>query len=166
MKIPLCILLGLSLILLACSAGPVAEIGDRVTVEYEATFANGSLYEKSSDYDMPVTFNIGNREVLVGLEKAVLGMHEDESIHILLSPEAAYGLHDPEQVELIPLEEFPNMSRLRVGMVLAATSRETGESVEGKIINVTSEGIVVDFNHPMAGESLWMDITMKKIVKG
>lgn len=152
--------------MLACSAGPVAEIGDRVTVEYEATFANGSLYEKSSDYDMPVTFNIGNREVLVGLEKAVLGMHEDESIHILLSPEAAYGLHDPEQVELIPLEEFPNMSRLRVGMVLAATSRETGESVEGKIINVTSEGIVVDFNHPMAGESLWMDITMKKIVKG
>ena len=72
MKIPLCILLGLSLILLACSAGPVAEIGDRVTVEYEATFANGSLYEKSSDYDMPVTFNIGNREVLVGLEKKIL----------------------------------------------------------------------------------------------
>lgn len=158
--------MALSLLLLACSQGPVAEIGDKVTVEYEAILANGSLYEKSSDYDIPVTFTIGNHEVLVGLEKAVLGMHEEESIHILLSPEAAYGLYDPEKVELIPLEEFPNWSKVRLGMILPAKNRETGESIEGKIINATPEGIVIDFNHPMAGESLWVDITVKEIVKG
>ena len=99
----LLLLLAMSFFLFACSKpiGPTAEIGDRVTVEYEATFANGSTYDTSDNYDVPVTFTIGNKEVLVGLEKAVLGMHEEESIHILLSPEAAYGLHAPEKVEFI-----------------------------------------------------------------
>lgn len=161
-------LIVLSLILLACSKplAPTAEIGDLVTVEYKATLADGSLFDQSKDYDDPITFTIGNREVLTGLERTVIGMHAGEQKKVLLSPEAAYGLLDPDKIEIIPLEEFPNWSKVRIGMNLPAKDRSTGEGVEGTIINVTPEGIVVDFNHPLAGESLWMDITVKEVVKG
>ncbi len=162
------LLIVLSVFLLSCSKplGPVAEIGDLVTIEYESRYANGSLFDRSADYDVPITFTIGTKEVFPGIERAVMGMRPGERKEVLLSPEAAYGLPDSEKIELIPLEDFPNWSKIRVGMTLPARDRTTGEEVSGKIINVTPEGIMVDFNHPLAGESLWMDVTVKKIVKG
>ena len=161
------LLIVLSVLLVACSKplGPAAEIGNLVTVEYTATLADGSLFDQSKDYDEPVTFTIGNQEVLAGLEKTVIGMHQGEQKKVLLSPEAAYGLSDPQKIELIPLDNFPSGSHLRVGMSLPAKDRATGEEVQGRVINVSNEGILVDFNHPMAGESLWMDVTVKEIVK-
>lgn len=158
----------LSLFLIACSKplGPVAEIGDLVTIEYKATFADGSLFDRSEDYDEPVTFTIGNREVLIGLERTVIGMRQGETKKVLLAPEAAYGLDDLDKIELIPLEEFPEGSHLRVGMSLPAKDRSNGEQIQGTIINITSEGVLVDFNHPLAGESLWMEIMVKDVMKG
>lgn len=168
MKKTLLLVLATTLFLFACSqpSGPAADIGDLVTIEYEATFADGSLFDRSADYDEPVTFTIGNKEVLIGLERTVIGMRKGETKKVLLAPEAAYGLDNPDKIELILLEEFPEGSHLRVGMNLPARDRSTGESVEGKIINVTSEGVLVDFNDPLAGESLWMEITVKEVVKG
>lgn len=157
----------ITVFLVACSTptGPAAEIGDLVTIEYESRYANGSLFDSSADYDVPVTFTIGSREVFPGIERTVIGMHQGERKEVLLSPETAYGLPDPDKIDLIPLEDFPNWSKVRIGMILPAKDRSTGEPVQGRIINLTSEGVLVDFNHPLAGESLWMDITVKEIVK-
>ncbi|MEK6950641.1 MAG: peptidylprolyl isomerase [Nanoarchaeota archaeon] len=161
----------LSIITLVSCAGkfprsnlPLAEFGDRITVEYEVRFANNTVYDRSQDYDVPVSFTIGEREVLPGLEKAVLGMKPGEKKKVLLSPEAAYGLHDLAKVELIPLEEFPNWSRIRIGMLLPARGPE-GEEVEGRVIAVSPEGVTVDFNHPLAGESLWLDFIVVEVMK-
>ncbi len=168
MKTILVWLVVISVVLVACSKplGPAADMGDLVTVEYEATLADGSLFDSSQDYDVPVTFTVGKQEVLPGLEAAVIGMHAGEQKKVLLSPESAYGLPNPEKIELIPLEEFPNRAHLRIGMNLSARDTQTGEQIQGKVIAVTPEGITVDFNHPMAGKSLWMEITVKKIVNG
>lgn len=162
------LLIVLSLLLVACSKpiGPVAEIGDKVTIEYESKYANGSIFDRSADYDVPVTFTIGNKEVFPGIERTAIGMHKGETKKVLLTPEAAYGLDNPNKIELIPLEEFPRGSKVRIGMNLPATDRSTGEIVQGRIINVTPDGILVDFNNPLAGESLWMKVTVKEVVKG
>jgi|SRR3989338_3507022 len=161
-------LLVISVVLVACSKplGPAADLGDLVTVEYEATLADGSLFDSSQDYDVPVTFTVGKQEVLPGLETAVIGMHAGEQKKILLTPESAYGMPTPDKIELIPLEEFPNWAQLRIGMNLSAGDMQTGEQIQGKVITITPEGITVDFNHPLAGKSLWLEITVKKIVKG
>lgn len=161
----------MSIFLLACAGKfprtplPIAEPGDKITIEYEATFANGSLFDRSADYDVPVTFTLGQREVFPGIEKTVLGMKSGEKKKVLLTPEAAYGVHDPAKVELISLEEFPGGFHLRKGMLLPAKSVE-GESVQGKVIDVSPEGVTVDFNHPLAGESLWMEVKVVEVVKG
>ena len=157
MKKAIILLIVLSLFLLACSKpiGPAAEIGDLVTVEYTATLADGSLFDQSKDYDK-----------LYNFEKNELGMHKGEQKKVLLSPETAYGLSNPQKIELIPLDNFPSGSRLRVGMSLPAKDSSNGEQVQGRIMNITEEGVLVDFNHPMAGESLWMDVKVKNIVKG
>ena len=161
------IIVVLSLFLLACSAakGPGAEIGDTVIINYEIRFANNSMYDRSIDYDTPIKFTIGKHEILPGLEKAVLGMRRGEEKKVLLSPEAAYGQPDPDKVERISLQEFAAGSRLRLGMRLPARDQTTGREVEGKIINISQSGIIVDFNNPLAGEPLWMDVTVKEVIK-
>lgn len=155
------------ILLLSCKAPGqrIVEVGDLVTVEYEVRLADGTVYDRPQDYDNSISFTVGRREVLQGLEKAVLGLKPGEKKKVLLTPESAYGIHDPAKVELIPLEEFPSGFHLREGMLLPANSRE-GESVQGKVLDISPEGVIVDFNHPLAGESLWMEIRVKEIVKG
>ena len=151
----------LSVLLVSCSFQTVQE-GDRVTVEYVATLADGTLFESSSDYDIPITFVVGEGQVLKGLENAVLGMKESEHKKVLLRPEEAYGFPDRTKIEMMPLESFPSGTRLRKGMVLPYKN-EQNQEVFGTVREITGEGVVMDFNHLLAGQSLWFNVTVVRV---
>src|SRR3989338_1418850 len=102
----------LNILLVSCSLQKVQE-GDTVTVEYVATLADGRLFESSSDYDIPVTFQVGEHQVLLGLENAVLGMKEGEQKKVLLRQEDAYGFPDKTKMQMMPLDTFPSGTHLK-----------------------------------------------------
>ena len=151
----------LSVLLVSCSFQTVQE-GDTVSVEYVATLADGTLFESSADYDIPITFVIGEGQVLKGLENAVLGMKEGEHKKVLLRPAEAYGFPDRTKIEMMPLETFPSGTHLRKGMVLPYIDDQNQE-VFGTVREITAEGVVIDFNHPLVGQSLWFNVTLVKI---
>ncbi len=156
----------MAIFLLACSKplGPAAEIGDKVTIEYTAKLNDGTIFERSADYPDPITFIVGQREVLPGLEKAVVGMHIGEEKNFILAPEAAFGLRDQDLVRKVSLEELPHGQPLREGMVLTVNVAN-GKQQMVTILKITSEGALLDFNHPLAGEALWIDMKVADIVK-
>ena len=167
MKTRFLLVVAFSLLLLACSEikGPAAEIGDTVTISYESHYINGSIFDRSADYSVPVTFTIGKKEVFPGIEQSVMGMHQGEEKNIMLTPEAAYGPHDSDKVEQISLDELSAGSHLRIGTTISATDKVTGKEVSGRIINISQRGVIIDFNHPLAGQPLLMDIIVKNIMK-
>ena len=70
--------------------GEVAETGKIVTIHYRGFLNKGELFRSSYDDGQPISFRIGKREVVAGLEKGVVGMRVGGKRRIRVSPHLAY----------------------------------------------------------------------------
>lgn len=71
--------------------GPMAVLGDTVSVHYEGTLKDGSKFDSSYDRDMPFEFTLGNQEVIAGWEQGVNGMKVGEERILRIPSALAYG---------------------------------------------------------------------------
>ena len=71
--------------------GPVALWGDEVTVHYVMSNLKGELLESSYEYEHPVTFKIGNNEMLPAIEEAVMTMSKGSKVSLVSPSALAFG---------------------------------------------------------------------------
>lgn len=136
---------------------------DYVAVTYEGMLKNGEIFESSDDIG-PLTFKVGSNNVMAGFEKGVLGMAENETKTIILTPEEAYGHKDSNLVHTIDRKNFKG-KEIKVGTVLGMTMSKDGQEhqIPATVIAVMNNKIKVDFNHPLAGQELTYQITLQTI---
>ncbi len=132
--------------------------GDTVRVHYTGTLDDGTEFDTSTDRD-PIAFMIGGGQVLPGFENALVGMTEGETKSITLSPEDAYGPHDPELLHAVERERIPDEIDLKVGALLQAGDAQSNE-ITLRVVEVSDEMATLDANHPLAGETLTFELTM------
>lgn len=135
------------------SSGQVVLTGSNVTVSYTGWIRNHTFNTNT------VNFIVGEEEVIKGLESGVLGMHLGEVKNITIPSTLAYGSYDEELIYGVPIEFFEsnNVSLPYIGEEVMIND------LEGLVINVTDEYVVVDTNHPLAGEELNMTIKVLSI---
>lgn len=137
------------------------QLNDQVTLHYKGTLANGELFDTSFG-GQPLTFNVGQGEVIPGFEKAVVGMGVDESKQFTIPSLEAYGLVDESLIHRVSRTEFPEHINPEEGMRLVS-NLEDGNQVPITITKVTADSITIDANHPLAGKDLTFDITIVSI---
>jgi FKBP-type peptidyl-prolyl cis-trans isomerase len=74
--------------------GPAAKTGDRVTVHYTGTFADGRKFDSSLDRGEPFAFTIGAGGVIEGWEQGVVGMQAGGTRKLIIPPALGYGPND------------------------------------------------------------------------
>ena len=139
-----------------------AEKGSEVTVHYTGTLDDKSVFDTSEDRD-PLSFTIGDGNLIAGFEDAVLGMKEGETKSIVLTPEEAYGPYRDELIIQVEREELP-IDDPEVGSMLQSSVQ--GEVVHFTIVEMDDSHVTLDANHPLAGEALHFDITLVKVANG
>ncbi len=135
--------------------------GDTVTVEYTGKLEDGTVFDTSRDKD-PISFTIGDEEVIPGFEEAVVGMETGESKSATLPPDEAYGPRSDEMVFTVPSSELPEDLDPEVGDRLEVQSRE-GQTFPAVVAEIEGEQVTIDANHPLAGEELTFEIELKSI---
>jgi FKBP-type peptidyl-prolyl cis-trans isomerase 2 len=131
-----------------------AQPGDRVSVHYVKRSENGGVV--SSRGRAPVVLTVGTEHRrLPGLATALVGRHAGERIRLLVPPEQAYGLPRPERVRRLPRARFPKGHGLTVGSRVYVAGRNGPRLV--RIVAVRDDGVVVDANHPWAGQSVKLE---------
>jgi len=55
-------------------AGEVAKKGDNVSIEYEGSLDDGTVFDSSKKHGEPLEFIVGSGRVIPGFDKAVTGM--------------------------------------------------------------------------------------------
>jgi|TARA_B100001093_G_scaffold520081_1_gene612552 FKBP-type peptidyl-prolyl cis-trans isomerase SlyD len=103
-------------------------------------------------------FMVGENQVLVSLEKALLGMKKGDSFAFRLSVDEAYGEEDEEAFVEVPKSAFIvdgelDESVFEEGEVVPMET-EDGEEVIGVVAEVRLNSVIVDFNHPFAAMNL------------
>lgn len=133
----------------------IVETGDKVKVEYKGTFENGEEFDSSAKFGEPLEFTAGKGEMIKGFDNAVIGMRLNDEKTITLKPEEAYGSRDESKVIEIPKSSIADSNNLKVGMTL-----QSSQAGIGTIIQIKSDSVIIDFNHPMAGKTLifWIKI--------
>lgn len=139
-----------------------AKKGDQVKVFYVGRLADGSIFD-SSEGQAPLEFIVGRKEVIRGFDQAVLGMTPGEVKTLTLAAEQAYGPHREEMVAEVERADVPAQLKLVVGNHLELT-REDGEPIVVKIVALDEAKVILDANHPLAGQDLTFEIRLLEIL--
>ena len=137
------------------------QAGRYVTMHIRITLDNGIVAEDTFDDD-PLVFVVGDGSVLPNLEEALIGLPKHEPTRILISADEGFGAHDPGNVQRMPRADFPPSVDVAPGLVIGF-STPSGEEVAGTIVNADAETVEVDFNHPLAGHNLTVDVEILDI---
>lgn len=132
------------------------ESGKFVTVNYKGTLESGEVFD-SSEGGQPMEVQVGSGQVIQGFENALMGMELNEEKAFTLEPDEAYGHRDENQLHTFSRQEVPPEMNPQVGDVIGLQTPD-GQQIPAKIAEADEEKVVVDLNHPLAGEKLNFDI--------
>lgn len=135
--------------------------GHYVKVHYTGELDNGEVFDSSRDSE-PLEVHVGEGEVLAGFEDALLNMALDETKTFRLSVEDAYGHRNEQLQHTISRVQLPPDFDPKVGEILAMRTPE-GHQVPAIVHETNDKDIVVDMNHPLAGEALVFHIEVVSI---
>lgn len=138
-----------------------AKKGDKVKVHYHGKLTNGNTFDSSEGRE-PLEFEIGGGMVIAGFDDGVTGMIIGEKKTINIPADQAYGPKQEEMVMEFPKDRFPSDMVPEVGMQLNM-SNGSGQNFPVVIIELKDEIVVLDANHPLAGEELVFDLELVEI---
>lgn len=136
-----------------------ANKGDQVEVDYTGRLTTGQVFDSSEGND-PLVFEAGSANMITGFSAAVIGMSVGEKKTVKISPEEAYGDRREELVVKFSKDQAPE--NVQVGQQLVG-SAEDGQQVPLTVVEVGETEVTLDANHPLAGQELEFDITLKAI---
>lgn len=142
----------------APEAGAPARDGDTVDVHYIGTLDDGEQFDSSYERGVPLTVTLGTGGVLPGFEDAVRGLGVGERVTVRIEPAEAYGERDESRVVEVPYA--PSQGDVAAGDIVTLN---TGEQAE--VLEVRSETVVLDANHPLAGQALTFEIEVVAITR-
>ena len=136
------------------------ERGVVVTLAFELKDADGKALE---DEDASMAYlHGGYGGIFPKVEEALEGKEAGHELSVTLEPEDAFGEYEAELLRVEPRDRFPET--LEVGMQFEGVPG--GDEEEARIYTVTDvtpESVVVDANHPLAGERLWFKCAVKDV---
>jgi FKBP-type peptidyl-prolyl cis-trans isomerase SlyD len=123
-----------------------------VLIEYTIRNQDGRIVDTSIGRG-PLEYLHGYAQIVPGVERAVEGLAPGSSVDVELGPDEGYGDRDPEAVLVIPRRLLPDGDEVEAGTMFRAF-RPDGRPVIFSVLDVFDDTIVVDANHPLAGQHL------------
>ncbi len=134
--------------------------GKYVELAYELYVGEGEeqeLMEKTSD-DVLLKFVVKAGQMLESFENNLMGLKADEKFDFTIPAADAYGEHEPERVlelekEMFCIDGVFDAEHIFEGNTVPLMD-SYGNRHQGSVIEVQEEKVIMDLNHPLAGEDL------------
>jgi len=131
-----------------------------VTLACELRDADGTALEEDGTLLTYLHGNYGG--IFPKVEQALQGTEAGHEVNVTLEPEDSFGDYDADLLRVEPRARFPET--LEVGMRFEGMPGEReAEALIYTVTNVTPEAVVVDGNHPLAGERLWFKGVVREV---
>ncbi|MFH1359533.1 MAG: peptidylprolyl isomerase [Candidatus Omnitrophota bacterium] len=146
----------------AVSEGAKAVItkGKKVKFDYTLT-VQGKVMDTSEGKD-PLEYTQGAGMIIPGLERQLEGLKVGDERTIKVLAKEAYGELDPNAIREMPRTFFPADVTLQQGMMVPLQAKD-GQKIVAIIQNINKDTVVLNFNHPLAGQELQFDVKIVDI---
>ncbi|MCF8244539.1 MAG: FKBP-type peptidyl-prolyl cis-trans isomerase [Saprospiraceae bacterium] len=146
----------------------VIEQNTVVSLHYRLTVSEvlGELVEETFGSE-PLVFLYGAGQMIPEFERQLAGKASGDQFSFGIKSEEAYGAHDPNAVVQLPMSTFEvdgevDKDMLKIGTIIPM-SDDQGNRLNGMVKEVSAEGVMLDFNHPMAGTDLHFTGTVESL---
>ncbi len=139
----------------------VVEKNKVVALAYTLKDEKGSLFEYS---DLPIAYLHGSGSDLFDkIEGSLAGKKVGDTVKVVLSPKDGFGEYDASMSFVDDLENVPPELR-KLGTELEAQNAK-GEALKFVVTDIDTENnkLTVDANHPLAGQTVSFEVTIKDI---
>lgn len=127
-----------------------------VGLEYTLRLDDGEVVDTSTGRG-PLQFLQGHGHIIPGLEKELYGLGVGDGKAIVVSAAEGYGPRKPNAVQEFPRDAFPEGVEIQSGMAVQLTD-QSGHPHMAFVQELRQETVLLDLNHPLAGETLHFDV--------
>jgi FKBP-type peptidyl-prolyl cis-trans isomerase SlyD len=136
------------------------EKGSVVRLDYELKDRDGEQLEDDGAHLEYLHGGFGG--IFPKVEQALEGKEVGQEVALTLEPDDAFGEYDAELLRVEPRARFP--AEIDIGMRFEGVPGDReDEAVIYTVTDVTPETVVVDGNHPLAGERLWFRAKVSEV---
>ena len=137
----------------------MSTINSNSVVEIDYTLKNNSGdVVDSSESAGPLSFIMGKENIISGLEVEISKKSVGDFFSVTVLPENAYGSRNEAMVQTVPKSQFgDDVDSLQIGSQLQVQTHD-GEPMIVQVTEIRENEIILDANHPMAGETLHFDV--------
>ena len=140
------------------------EKGSKIKVHYTGTLNDGNKFDSSHDRGQTLDFEVGTGQMIKGFDEGVIGMEVGETKDLHLQPEDAYGLRKEEAQTEVPKEALPPDLNPQIGETVQGQTID-GRPILAKVKELHENKVILDLNHPLAGEELNFKVELVEIEK-
>lgn len=124
----------------------------RVRLHYAITLEDGTVADATIG-EKPVEIELGSGMLHPNLERLLIGRRAGDSDVIVVPAERGFGVHDPALVQSLSLYSFPPEMAVSPGSIIGFTT-PGGSELPGTVLEIQDQSVMIDFNHPFAGQTL------------
>ena len=135
----------------------VIEDGSIVSIEYKLTLDDGTEVDTNVGKE-PLVYTQGEGQIIAGLEKEMIGLALGDTKTVKVSAEDGYGEVKPEALREVESDQVPEDARKQGALLMAE-----GHGAPIRVHEVREDKIVLDFNHPLAGQALNFDVKVVSV---
>lgn len=132
-------------------------IANNTVVQFNYTLTNDAGETLDQSQGEPLAYLHGHHNIIPGLERELDGKTVGDKLKVTVAPADAYGEYMKEAVQEVPRSNFQGVDNIEVGMQFQSQT-EDGHVMLVTVKDVTKDTVVVDGNHPLAGQALTFDV--------
>ena len=134
-----------------------------VKLHFEVSLENGTMIDSTFNRDAPVTLTIGDESLLPGFEKVLMNLRAGDTRSAHLEPEQAFGELNPDNIQHFSRTQFALVAdNPEIGMLVEFEDKGKN-TLPGTISAINDDEVEVDFNHPLAGQSVLFKVKIFQV---
>jgi FKBP-type peptidyl-prolyl cis-trans isomerase 2 len=133
--------------------------GKVISLEYTLKLEDNQVVDTNVGKD-PLTYTQGANQIVPGVESALEGMAVGQAKQVVVAPSEGYGERNPNALQEVPKQKVPQ--DIKVGTQLQGKDT-TGREVRPVVTEIKDDTVLLDFNHPLAGKTLFFDLKVVNI---
>jgi len=134
----------------------------RVLADITVKLKDGSIADSTKIGGKPSWLVMGDGSFSAAFEEYLQDKKTGDNLVFELPAEDAFGISDPDQVHFMDISQFPQDLELKSGAIIEF-EQPNGGQIPGVIRVVEGSSVKVDFNHPLAGETIIFEIEIKQV---
>lgn len=133
-----------------------------VLMHFDLKLEDGSAADSTRVNNKPAKLIMGDGSLTPNFESCLLGLKNGDKKSFTLPPDDAFGMPNPDNIHHMDRARFGADTPVETGTIIAF-SQPDGSEVPGIIRDIAGDSVTVDFNHPLAGQTVIFDVEILSV---